>query len=94
MKQDVLIIGAGASGFAAAITAARRGLSCSILEAEEKPLKKLLRTGNGRCNFTHSEISPAAYRSRDPQIVAKVLDSFPTERAVSFLESTGVVPWE
>ena len=46
-QQDVLVIGAGASGMMTAITAARRGLSVTVLEHMDKPGKKILATGNG-----------------------------------------------
>ena len=45
-QQDVLVIGAGASGMMTAITAARRGLSVTVLEHMDKPGKKILATGN------------------------------------------------
>ena len=57
-QQDVLVIGAGASGMMTAITAARRGLSVTVLEHMDKPGKKILATGNGKCNFTNLKMSP------------------------------------
>ena len=52
MKQ-VAVVGGGASGFAAAITIARKSndFTVTIFERLQKPLKKILATGNGRCNF-------------------------------------------
>ena len=50
-QQDVLVIGAGASGMMTAITAARRGLSVTVLEHMDKPGKKILATGNGKCLY-------------------------------------------
>lgn len=50
---DIIVIGAGASGLVAAIMAAREGAKVEIMEREDKPGKKLLVTGNGRCNLTH-----------------------------------------
>ena len=54
MKYDVIIAGGGASGMTAAITAARRGCSVLVLERMDRPGKKILATGNGRCNLTNS----------------------------------------
>ena len=51
---DVCIIGAGASGLAAAITAARRGKSCIIIDKNKKCGQKLYATGNGRCNIANA----------------------------------------
>ena len=53
MVKHVLVAGAGASGLMAAITAARRGAKVTILEAMDRPGRKLLVTGNGRCNLTN-----------------------------------------
>ena len=50
---QVLVIGGGASGMAAAITAARYGASVLVLEKKNSLGKKLLATGNGKCNFTN-----------------------------------------
>ena len=50
---DVIVIGAGPAGCICAITAARKGAKVLVLEKNDKPLKKLLATGNGKCNFTN-----------------------------------------
>ena len=52
-KTQVLIIGAGASGLVAAISAAQSGASVTLLDSGKKPAAKLLMTGNGRCNMTN-----------------------------------------
>ena len=57
MSKQILIVGAGASGMAAAIFAARKGARVTILEQNDRPGRKLAATGNGRCNF---EEFPAA----------------------------------
>lgn len=54
-KKKVVIVGAGASGMMAAIAAARNGASVTVLEAMERPGRKLLLTGNGRCNITNTD---------------------------------------
>ena len=59
---DVIVIGAGASGMMAAITAARRGKSVAILERMNKPGKKILATGNGKCNFDDTCNYDCGYR--------------------------------
>ena len=53
MKSDIIVIGGGASGMAAAICAARQGASVLILERMPRAGKKLLATGNGKCNYTN-----------------------------------------
>ena len=52
--MDVGIIGGGASGVMAAITARRNMNNVTLLEHNSKPLKKILSTGNGKCNFTNN----------------------------------------
>jgi hypothetical protein len=49
----VVVVGGGASGYLAAITAARRGAETVLIEATRKPLKKVLASGGGRCNVIH-----------------------------------------
>ena len=57
MSNRIIVAGAGASGIMAAIAAARQGASVTLLEAMERPGKKLLLTGNGRCNLTNLDPS-------------------------------------
>ncbi len=59
---DVIVIGAGAAGLAAAIGAGRSGAKVLVLEQRPEPCKKLYATGNGRCNFANLSIRPEDYR--------------------------------
>lgn len=83
-QQDVLVIGAGASGMMTAITAARRGLSVTVLEHMDKPGKKILATGNGKCNFTNLKMSPRCYYG-DRGLVQEILKQFTVEDTLAFL---------
>lgn len=94
MKYDVIIIGAGASGLTAAISAARQGSRVLVLEQKEKAGKKLLATGNGKCNFTNLFQAPECYRSGDNSFAWKVLSSFDVKRTISFFEELGIYPRE
>ena len=91
--QDVIIIGAGASGMMAAITAARRGLSVLLLEHMDKPGKKLLATGNGKCNFTNQKMSADCYYG-NRALIETVLSSFSVEKTLSFFREIGIWPKE
>ena len=51
--EDIIVIGAGPSGLMAAIQASYLGASVTVLEHNDRPLKKLYATGNGRCNFSN-----------------------------------------
>ena len=90
---DVIIIGAGASGMMAAITAARRGKSVGILERMNKPGKKILATGNGKCNFTNNNMDTSCFHG-NIHLIQSVLDRFSKEDALSFFHEIGIWPKE
>lgn len=88
--QRVAIVGGGASGFAAAVTIARAGgFSVTIYERLQKPLKKLLATGNGRCNLTNMQANTAHYCG-DARFAEAVLSRFPPQSTRSFFRSMGL----
>lgn len=55
-KKKIGIIGGGAAGMTAAIAAARQGADVTILEGNEKPGRKILATGNGKCNLGNRQL--------------------------------------
>jgi hypothetical protein len=73
MKTDVLIIGAGAAGLMCAITAGQRGRRVLVLDHANKPGKKILMSGGGRCNFTNLGVTPANYLSANPHFAKSAL---------------------
>lgn len=73
---DVIIIGAGASGLMCAIEAGKRGRSVLVLDHANKPGKKILMSGGGRCNFTNYSISPDNYLSNNPHFCKSALSRF------------------
>ncbi len=89
-KQDIIVIGAGASGLMAAISAAGRGASVTILDHHPVPGKKLLSTGNGKCNFTNQKQGIECYRSDDPAFVMHALEQFGYESSIAFFRDLGV----
>lgn len=90
---DVIVIGAGASGMMAAITAARRGKFVAILERMNKPGKKILATGNGKCNFTNNNMDTSRFHG-NIQLIQSVLDRFSKEDTLSFFHEIGIWPKE
>ena len=56
MKYDVVVLGAGAAGLMAAITAALRNRTVLVIERSNKVGKKILMSGGGRCNFTNKDL--------------------------------------
>lgn len=94
MEQDIIIIGAGASGLMAAIAAAERGSRVLVLEQKEKAGKKILATGNGKCNFTNLYQAPECYRSEDNSFAMKVLSAFDVPKTINFFKTLGILPKE
>lgn len=90
----IAIIGGGAAGLAAAVTAARQGARVTIIEHMDRVGKKILSTGNGRCNYTNAHMTPECYYSGRKEVVSTILKRYPTKRILSFFEEIGVVPWE
>lgn len=91
---DVVVIGGGAAGMAAAIFAARQGASTAIIEHGQRVGKKLLSTGNGRCNYTNKSLGESCYRGGSPGFAMSVLEQFSPTDAVNFFRELGILPLE
>jgi predicted Rossmann fold flavoprotein len=70
---DVLILGGGAAGLMAAIEAGRRGRRVAVLERAQRPGKKILISGGGRCNFTNLHTQPGNFLSANPHFAKSAL---------------------
>ena len=91
MKQRrVCVIGGGASGLIAAIFAAREGALVTLLEQNERLGKKLLATGNGRCNLTNTYQDPGCYHGEHPEFALSVFQTYSMEQTVSFFSELGI----
>lgn len=88
---DIIIVGAGASGLVAGIVAARQGKKVLILEQKDKIGKKILATGNGKCNFTNSYMDESCFYG-DRTLVNNVLRQFSHEDCLSFFRGLGIYP--
>jgi predicted Rossmann fold flavoprotein len=75
-KTDVLIIGAGAAGLMCALEAGKRGRTVTVLDHANKPGKKILMSGGGRCNFTNTEISASNFISHNLHFCKSALSRF------------------
>lgn len=90
-KRFVTVIGGGAAGLAAAVRAAERGAKVTILEHNDRVGKKILSTGNGKCNFANRLQKPEFWRSGDPDFPWAVISRFPIGEVEHFFESLGIV---
>ena len=87
---DVAVLGGGASGMAAAVCAAQNGCRTIIIEAQPKLGRKLLATGNGRCNIANTNTDMKYWHGSELRQIKSVLDSVPLENVLSFLRSLGL----
>ncbi len=91
MKKIVYVIGGGASGIMASIAAAQAGAKVILLEHGDRIGKKLLLTGNGKCNLTNLHMDASHYyTSGDQSFVETVLNTFSEEDLMDFFEKQGM----
>ena len=88
---DVIVIGGGASGMIAALTAAENNRSVVLLERQSRVGRKLLATGNGRCNLTNYNVSPTHYHGEDCGFCAHALRAFDTGATLQYFASLGLL---
>ena len=88
------VIGAGASGMTAALTAARLGHEVTLYERQARVGRKLMATGNGRCNLTNTGAGPSNYHGETPDFVRPALQAFPSEAALAFFRDLGLLARE
>lgn len=89
---EVLVIGAGAAGMMAAITAAEKGHRVTVLEKNEKPGKKLYITGKGRCNLANDCDRDGFFASvrRNPRFLYSAYDRFGAQDSIQFFQGIGL----
>ena len=91
---DLAVIGGGASGLAAAVAAGRElpgTCRIAVFDAQPRCGKKLLATGNGRCNITNRTAAPACYHSDDPHSLTRVFSGVNVSDTLAFFESLGLI---
>ncbi|MGP8185195.1 MAG: NAD(P)/FAD-dependent oxidoreductase [Terracidiphilus sp.] len=87
---DVLILGGGAAGLMAAIEAGRRGRRVAVLERAERPGKKILISGGGRCNFTNLDTRPENFLSANPHFAKSALARYTPADFIRLVERHGI----
>ncbi len=89
---EVVVIGGGASGMAAAIAAAESGRHhVTVIERQGRVGRKLLSTGNGRCNLTNTELSMTNYHGEKPDFARFALSVWTPHRVLDFFASLGLM---
>jgi len=86
----MIIIGAGAAGLVAAITSARVGKRVLLLEQNNKIGKKILVSGNGKCNIDNKYSSLNRFHSQNPNFIEKVLEGYDFSAIEKFFTSIGL----
>lgn len=87
----VLVIGGGAAGMMAALTAAENGHAVTLLERQGRVGRKLMATGNGRCNLTNHHVSPAHYHGEMPDFCRHALAAFDVGSTLLYFAGLGLL---
>lgn len=90
MNKRIAIVGGGAAGMTAAIRAARSGAHVTVYERNDRVGRKILSTGNGKCNFSNEKMSADCYYGSGTSIVNTVYKSFGVDETKDFFESLGM----
>lgn len=88
----VLVVGGGAAGMMAAISATNQGAEVVILERNNRVGKKILATGNGRCNYTNINLSISNYHGNNPKFAYSCISKFGVDKTLDFFEQLGITP--
>lgn len=90
-KHDLAIIGAGPAGIMAAITASQDGKSVVLIDRNPQVGRKLLSTGNGRCNLTNRHNSVDRYHGATPDFIQTVISQFDQAATMAFFSDLGLI---
>lgn len=89
-SYDVIVLGAGAAGLMCAAHAGQRGLKVAVLEKAEKPGKKILISGGGRCNFTNVNAGPGNFISANPHFAKSALARYSPQDFIDLVDKHGI----
>ena len=92
MSNRIIVIGGGAAGMMAALAAKAHGSEVLILERNDRVGKKLLATGNGRCNYTNINLNINNYHGNNPKFSYVGLSEFNVDKTIEFFEKLGITP--
>jgi predicted Rossmann fold flavoprotein len=92
-KHNTIVIGGGAAGICAAISAARAGNAVVICEKMPQLGKKILASGNGRCNLLNDNFDENFYNSTAREIIKSILAQFGKNEILAFFHELGLETW-
>ncbi len=87
---DLIVVGGGAAGLIAAISSARTGRKVILLEQNTKIGKKILVSGNGKCNIDNKYIQAKRFHGQNSDFIEKVLEGYGFEVVEKFFTSIGL----
>ncbi len=90
--MNIVIIGAGASGIVSSIILARRGFKVTIVEKLNSNAKKILVTGNGRCNYWNEDFGKTHFYSHNNDFIDSVITEDNKKEVLDFFDSIGIIP--
>lgn len=91
MKRTIGVVGGGAAGMTAAIAAAEQGAEVTLFEGNDRIGKKILSTGNGKCNLGNMDMSIEKYSTKNPELLQGYLEKFGTNETIEFFRSLGLL---
>lgn len=91
MSRNIAVIGGGAAGMMAAIQAAKTGAQVALYERNDRVGKKLLATGNGKCNFSNTDMSKNAYYGSATAFYDELFSIFGVTETVDFFSQCGML---
>ncbi len=90
-RRKIAVIGGGAAGIVAAIEAADNGAEVTIFERNDRIGKKILATGNGKCNLSNMQMDRSCFHTMDENKLEACLDRFGVEETLHFFEKLGLM---
>lgn len=90
MERKIAVVGGGPAGMTAAIKAAEAGAFVTLYEGNDRVGKKILSTGNGRCNFSNERMGAQFYHGSGRELTEHILERFGTDWTTAFFEGLGM----